>query len=49
MCPMCVSVCAGQKRASDPLKLEIQVSVSHLMWVLGTKHGSSASAVSKCS
>lgn len=26
-----------QKRASDPFKLESQVAVSHLMWVLVTK------------
>lgn len=34
----------GQKRPSDPLELELQVAVSHLVWVLGTKLGSSVRA-----
>lgn len=39
---MCLCVCTrwngfrGQKRASDPLNLELQADVSLLMWVLGT-------------
>jgi len=45
--PLCMSLCdythvsagthRGQKRASDPLALEIQVVVSFLTWGLGTK------------
>lgn len=35
---MCVRKCHwGPERTSDPLELELQVTVSHLMWVLGTK------------
>lgn len=35
---MCVCKChRGPERTSDPLELELQVTVSHLMWVLGTK------------
>lgn len=30
----------GWKIASDPWELELQVSVSHLIWMLGTKLGS---------
>jgi hypothetical protein len=26
----------GQKRVLNPLKLELQVAISHLIWVLGT-------------
>lgn len=26
----------GQKKTPDALELELQVAVSHLMWVLGT-------------
>lgn len=33
----CVSVHTGQKRTSDPLKLELQMVVSRLTWVLGPK------------
>jgi hypothetical protein len=33
----------GQKRALDTLNLKLQVIVSHLLWVLGTEPGSSAS------
>lgn len=47
---MCLCVCAGthgsQKRISEPLKLELQVIVNYLMWVLGTKLISSARAPS---
>ena len=35
----------GKKKASDPLELKLQAVVSHLMWVLGTAPGSSATAV----
>lgn len=34
---MCVSARVGQKRASDPLELGVQVVVSHLSWVTGSK------------
>lgn len=37
--------CKSQK-SLDPLELDLHVVVSHLMWVLGTKLGSSARAVS---
>lgn len=33
-------VYGGWKVASDPWELELQVSVSHLIWMLGTKLGS---------
>lgn len=36
----------GQKRALYPLGLELQLVLSHLMWVLGTKSRSSVRAVS---
>ena len=35
----------GQKRALDPLELELQTAVSCLAWVLGTELGSSAEVV----
>lgn len=47
VCRVCASVsvciwgggpCRDQKRASDPLELEIQAVVSHLTWVLGIKY-----------
>lgn len=42
----CVSlVGVGQKRALDALEVELKIVVSHLMWVLGPKLGSSARAV----
>lgn len=31
--------CGGQKRAWDPLELELQEDVSPLMWVLGLNLG----------
>lgn len=37
-----------QKRALGPLVLEFQVVVSHLMWVLRTKTGSSRTAGNTC-
>lgn len=46
---MCICVSAGaygvQKRASDLLKLELQVVLSHPVCVLGTKLSSFAKAV----
>lgn len=39
MCTTCVpATCKVSKRASEPLKLEFWVVVSHLMWVLGIEH-----------
>lgn len=44
MC-ICMSVCVStvpseaRRRASGPLKLELQVTVSHLAWLLGIKLG----------
>lgn len=35
----------GQRRALGPLEQEFQVTVSHLMWELGTEPMSSARAV----
>lgn len=37
--------CRNQKRASDLLELELQVVMSRLIWVLGTKLQSSGKAV----
>lgn len=49
MC-VCVHVSTGAyggwKTVSDPLKLDLLVVVSYLVWVLGTKLGPSAGAVS---
>ena len=42
---MNASICGSQKRKLDPLKLEQQLAVGHLMWVLQTKLRSSARAV----
>jgi hypothetical protein len=46
LCGVCVCMCAciggDQKRALNPLALEFQVVVSHLMWILGTELRSSA-------
>lgn len=36
--------CRGQKRASDSLKLELPVVISHAIWVLGPEPWSSAMA-----
>ena len=47
MCVSFVDLCSGhrsQKKISEPLELELQVVVSHPVWVLGTKLGSSARA-----
>lgn len=45
---MCVCLCAcehsdhgGQKRASYPPELELQMTVGFLIWILGTALGSS--------
>ena len=48
---MCVgthkcSSCECQKEVSDPMKLELQVVVNHLMWMLGTELESCARAAS---
>jgi hypothetical protein len=39
MVSVCAEVCAhrGQKRALDPLVLELQMIVGCMMWVLGTE------------
>ena len=37
-----VCACRGWKRASDPLELELYMVLSHHVWVMGTKLGSSA-------
>lgn len=34
VCHTCVHTCRGQKRASEPLELELQVAVSYLTQVL---------------
>lgn len=41
---MITGACRVQKRESDPLKLELEVVVSHPMWVPGHEHGISAKA-----
>lgn len=44
---LCMGIIGVQEKALDPLKLELQVVVNCLVWVLGTKHvslGKSASA-----
>lgn len=41
-----LSTSGGQKRASDPLELELEKVVSHLIWVLATEPGSSVRGVS---
>lgn len=33
------SVCRSQKMGSDPMELELQKVISHLLWMLGTKLG----------
>jgi hypothetical protein len=38
----CMHVNTGARRELDPLKLELQVVVSHPVWVLGHEHGASA-------
>lgn len=40
---MNAGVCGGQ--VSDPLEFQLQVVVSHLVWVLGIQFGSSARVV----
>lgn len=42
MCTMCVLVSA---EVLDPLELQLEAVVGHLIWVLGTKPRSSARAV----
>lgn len=38
---MCMGVCPERQEKPDPPELMSQMAVSHLMWVLGTKPGSS--------
>jgi hypothetical protein len=38
---MCANACGGWKRASDPMELELQVVVSHLLWIQETELRSS--------
>ena len=35
-----MGICGDQMRESDPLELELQEVVSHLMWVLGINQSS---------
>lgn len=42
---MCANACRGQNRVLNPLELELQAIICHLMWVLGTKLQSSARAL----
>lgn len=45
VCVFCVcSTCAGQKRVSEPMELELQTALSSPVWVLGTEFWSSARA-----
>lgn len=37
VCYMCVDAKGGPKKVLDPLELDLQVVMSHLKWVLGTK------------
>lgn len=47
ICMLCMcrshicGACGGQRKLLDPLEMELQEIVSCLMWVLGTKFGSS--------
>ena len=41
---VCRSACGGQKMGSDYMKLELQKTISYLLWVLETELGSSADA-----
>lgn len=43
---MCVSAYRSQKGALNSLELELQTAISHLIWVLRAKPGSSARAKS---
>lgn len=42
---MCMHVCAGQKKVTNLLELELQVVVSYGIRVLGSKLGSFAKAI----
>lgn len=50
MCVICLHLygdaCGGQKRPSDTLQLELQVFLSHPMWVLEARLGPSVKAAS---
>lgn len=37
---MHTGACRGQRRASDPLELEVEVALCCLKWVVGAKLGS---------
>lgn len=39
-------ICSGRKRELDPLVLELELAISHLKWVLGTKARLSVEAAS---
>lgn len=41
---MCGGVCGDQEKVSDPLKVKIHMTVSHLLRVLGTELGCSGRA-----
>jgi hypothetical protein len=45
MCAMCVGAPGGQKRAPDHQELELQLVVSHHVWVLRTEPRPSMRAV----
>jgi hypothetical protein len=45
-CHRCSGALGGQKRASDPLELELQAVVSCLVWVMGSELRPSGRAVS---
>lgn len=42
---MCIHVCAGQKKATNLLELELQVVVSYVIRILENKSGSFAKAI----
>lgn len=41
---LCMVPVKARREHADPLGLQLQVAVSHLMWVLGREFGSSARA-----
>lgn len=46
VCHMCVGAHGSQKRVHDPLELQLQVGLSHWIWLLRTKFESSTRAAS---
>lgn len=46
VCHMCVGAQGSQKRVHDPLELQLQVGLSHWIWLLRTKFESSTRAAS---